>query len=133
VSEKPVEIIDQACITISELSDKRILIRSLEGLPSGPVAEMADNLLAMWVAIAKSCGDEVFCENLGHAVDKAHDELVRKAEASDAQLTALTEIAKGEGAFSTDQLTHATNCIENMKAIAKAAIAATAGEKGTGE
>jgi hypothetical protein len=59
-------------------------------------------------------------------------EIVTAVNAYDALLSALTEIAKGEGAFSTDQLTHATNCIENMKAIAKAAIAATAGEKGAG-
>jgi hypothetical protein len=38
-------------------------------------------------------------------------------------LDALREIARGEGAFSRDPLTHATNCIESMKAIAAAAIA----------
>ena len=35
---------------------------------------------------------------------------------------ALTEIEKGEGAFSLDRLTHASNCVENMKAIAKNAL-----------
>lgn len=35
---------------------------------------------------------------------------------------ALTEIAKGEGAFSRDRLQHAGNCIENMKAVARAAL-----------
>ena len=38
-------------------------------------------------------------------------------------LDALTEIAKGEGAFSMDPLEHATNCIEDMKRIASEAIA----------
>ena len=38
-------------------------------------------------------------------------------------LEALHEIAKGEGAFSRDQLTHATNTIEIMVEIARAAIA----------
>lgn len=35
---------------------------------------------------------------------------------------ALREIAKGEGAFSTDRLTHAQNCIENMIDIATDAL-----------
>ena len=30
----------------------------------------------------------------------------------------LEEIAKGEGAYDTDQLTHAGNCIQNMKQLA---------------
>lgn len=37
-------------------------------------------------------------------------------------LAALEEIAKGEGAFSLDPLTHAGNTIDNMKEIARAAI-----------
>ncbi len=41
-----------------------------------------------------------------------------------ALLEALKEIAKGEGPFSRDQLTHAQNCIEYMKEQALAAIAA---------
>ena len=35
---------------------------------------------------------------------------------------ALVEIAKGDGAFNRDRLTHADNCIENMKSIALAAM-----------
>lgn len=35
---------------------------------------------------------------------------------------ALTEIAKGEGSFSRDQLEHAGNAIESMKALARAAL-----------
>lgn len=35
---------------------------------------------------------------------------------------ALREIAKGEGAFSRDQLEHATNCIESMKRLAVNAL-----------
>jgi hypothetical protein len=35
---------------------------------------------------------------------------------------ALTEISKGEGAFSRDQLTFATNCIDSMKQIALDAL-----------
>lgn len=37
-------------------------------------------------------------------------------------LAALKEIAKGEGAFSRDQLTFASNVIENTKRIAEEAI-----------
>ena len=37
-------------------------------------------------------------------------------------LAALEEIAKGEGAFSRDPLTHAENTIEAMQSIARAAI-----------
>jgi hypothetical protein len=39
-------------------------------------------------------------------------------------LEALKEIAKGEGAFCRDPFEHACNCIDNMKAIAQAAIRA---------
>lgn len=35
---------------------------------------------------------------------------------------ALAEIAKGEGAFSRDQLTHAKNTIDSMKQIARGAL-----------
>ena len=38
---------------------------------------------------------------------------------------ALAEIAQGRGAYSRDQLTHAENCIEAMKALARAALALT--------
>jgi len=41
---------------------------------------------------------------------------------------ALVKIAKGEGAFSRDELTHARNTVENMKDIAAAEITREAGE-----
>lgn len=34
----------------------------------------------------------------------------------------LKEIMKGEGAYSRDRLTHAGNCVENMKGLAKQAL-----------
>jgi|GEM_PF-7034796 len=46
---------------------------------------------------------------------------------------ALREIAKGEGAFSRDQLTHAENCIDNMKSIAQEALQGKAGVSCDGE
>jgi len=34
----------------------------------------------------------------------------------------LKEIARGEGAYSRDHLTHCENCVENMKGLAKKAL-----------
>ena len=53
----------------------------------------------------------------------ARDEHAALLAERDGLRTALEEIAKGEGAFSRDRLTHASNCIESMKAIATAARA----------
>ena len=39
---------------------------------------------------------------------------------------ALREIEKGEGAYSRDPLTHAENCIESMRRIARNALASSA-------
>ncbi len=41
----------------------------------------------------------------------------------DALLEVLREIAEGKGAYSQDQLEHASNTIEDMKALATDAIA----------
>ena len=43
-------------------------------------------------------------------------------------LEALQEITEGKGRFSLDHLTHAENTIEDMKEIARAAIAAAEGK-----
>jgi hypothetical protein len=49
---------------------------------------------------------------------------LRDEREKNARLTAaLREIAKGEGAFSRDPLTHAGNCIEYMKRLAVRALA----------
>jgi len=50
-------------------------------------------------------------------------------EAVEKAIEALEQIAKGEGRFSRDQLTHANNTVEDMKAIAVAALAALKGDK----
>ena len=52
----------------------------------------------------------------------------RKLEAYPDLLAALEEIAKGEGRFNRDPLEHATNTIEDMQSIARAAIAKAHGE-----
>lgn len=44
-------------------------------------------------------------------------------------LKALEEIEKGEGAYNRDQLTHATNTIDNMKRIAHDAIEKVKGKE----
>lgn len=48
--------------------------------------------------------------------------IVRACNSHDALLAAMREIAKGNGEFSRDPLTHATNTIESMKTIAREAI-----------
>jgi len=48
-------------------------------------------------------------------------------QAAKEMLEALRGIAKGEGRFSLDPLTHASNTVEDMKALAVAAIAAAGG------
>lgn len=49
--------------------------------------------------------------------------LAKLFAAAPAMLEALKEISKGQGPFSRDQLTHADNCIDAMKALALDAIA----------
>lgn len=51
-----------------------------------------------------------------------HKVVICECEYCEPLLKALKEITKGEGAFSQDRLTHATNTIENMKDIAQAAL-----------
>jgi hypothetical protein len=47
---------------------------------------------------------------------------------ADDLLKALREIAKGEGRYSRDPLEHASNTIEDMKALAEKAITKATGE-----
>lgn len=54
-------------------------------------------------------------------------ERARLIAAAPTMLEALQEIAKGEGAFSRDQLKHAANVIDNSIALARAAIAKAQG------
>jgi len=60
-------------------------------------------------------------------------EYLERAEGAEAKLAkvveALEEIVKGEGRFSRDLLEHASNTIEDMKALAVAALTAARGEK----
>ena len=63
-----------------------------------------------------------FCSECDH--EYLPDPDIKKLEKINAELLeALKEISKGEGVFSLDLQTHANNTIENMKEIAKAAIA----------
>lgn len=55
---------------------------------------------------------------------------IRELEAQAAGMrAALEEISRGEGRYSRDPLEHADNCIENMKAIANAALSPDAGRR----
>jgi hypothetical protein len=46
-------------------------------------------------------------------------------------LKALSEIEKGEGRYSRDPLTHASNTIEDMRELARAAVGASSVETHT--
>jgi hypothetical protein len=50
-------------------------------------------------------------------------ELARRAERADRLAEALGKIGKGEGASSRDPLAHASNTIDAMKSVARAALA----------
>ncbi len=54
--------------------------------------------------------------------------IVRAVNAHEALVRALEEIAEGAGPFSRDPLTHAENCIDDMKERARAALALARGE-----
>ena len=53
-------------------------------------------------------------------------QIITAVNAYEPMRTALAEIAKGEGPYSRDPLTHADNCIDAMKAIAVKVLGCTA-------
>ena len=61
------------------------------------------------------------------------DANARLIAAAPEMLEALEQIAKGEGRFSRDQLTHCQNTLEDMKAVARAAIAKAEGRYEVGK
>jgi hypothetical protein len=60
------------------------------------------------------------CENLESQITGLREDTANRIEALEA---ALREIARGEGRFSRDPYEHACNTIEDLIAIAKAALA----------
>ena len=54
--------------------------------------------------------------------------IVRAVNAHESLLAALEAIAKGEGRYNRDPLEHCNNTVEDMKALAEAAIASAEGE-----
>lgn len=56
------------------------------------------------------------------ACDAEHPEIAQQRARITELEAALREIAKGAGAYSRDPLTHAHNCIEDMKGIATKAL-----------
>lgn len=80
-----------------------------------------------WALFATIDGREVI---IGEAFSQVESDVIAPAHANarlwaaaSNMLAALEEIAKGEGRFSRDPLTHATNTVEDMQALAVAAIA----------
>lgn len=76
---------------------------------------------------ATHLGPDVFVSDDGSIQDsplalKIPELVTQRLAAHSALLEALKQIAKGEGAFSRDQLTHANNTIQDMKAIAESAL-----------
>lgn len=57
--------------------------------------------------------------------DRAYEIIGELTQKLDGALIALKKIAEGRGRFSTDQLTFASNTIDDMKELALAAIAET--------
>lgn len=99
--------------------------------------EMTAEAKVQLVARKKLMTDLKKAEKWKDVVGDIHDVLRDREVESDNQTTnevkgffkgyyrldkALVEISKGEGRFSTDQLTHANNTIEDMKALAVAAL-----------
>jgi hypothetical protein len=80
----------------------------------------------------KDLADEIIeCEDIIRSMNDQINEQGAELDTLRAEhaemLAGLKEIAKGEGRFSCDPLTHADNCIEDMKGIAVALIARVEG------
>lgn len=79
--------------------------------------------LAGALCVDADCGEELMKRIEGA-------ELTRLREENQRLRQALEEIAKGEGPYSRDQLTHAGNVIDNLTTLAKQALGVPSGEKG---
>lgn len=106
------ELIEDVAGASTELAEKDKRIAELEG----------DAALRDFETLAASHG----------MLERRIGELASERTAAETEAAklreALEEIAIGRGAFSLDHLQHAKNCIENMKAVAIAALTPTAGE-----
>lgn len=92
---------------------------------------MEAHIIPMWVIpVLEALGIHGPLYTHDGACTKATAERCNEIEKErDALLEALKEISKGQGAFSMDHLTHAVNTIEDMKGIAKVAIAKAEGRQ----
>lgn len=70
-------------------------------------------------------------QELEGEIDRRVQENIDRTNERNEAREALREIAKGEGRFSRDHLEHAENTIEDMKALANAALGKEAGKEGT--
>lgn len=70
-------------------------------------------------------GDEVFSSNYA---GEENAEIVRACNSHDELVEALEEIAEGKGRYSTDPFQHAINTIDDMKELARKALAKARGQ-----
>ena len=80
--------------------------------------DLPTRLARKWCAYCAGKGD---CSPDAHHYHGAIAAAVR--EALEEPRKALEEIVKGEGAYNRDPLVHCSNTVENLKEIARAAIA----------
>jgi hypothetical protein len=95
-------------------------------------AELAGIRQALQTEYRSPIGDEDILDLMGNFIDhhkEKESELAQARAHNAALLEACKEIAKGEGDFHRDPLVHAENTIQNMKQLARAAIALEKGEK----
>lgn len=93
---------------------ERLTVSELANNVLGVLRHLRDNEPNEWDALTKT--------DSGVLLVELWDALKSASEYQDGFEAALREIAKREGAFSQDHLTHAKNTIENMARIAEAAL-----------
>lgn len=97
------------------------------------MANETDNTARPWLIENNYDGASYYCADLRLTLTfakppesagerQAQQAIISEMATAPALVGALQEIAKGEGAFSRDQLKHATNSIESMKLIALRAL-----------
>ena len=95
--------------------------RPWRALPATPVVDSKGSNV-----IVCRCGKAITDDQAKYSMDRWMADaalIVRAVNAHDALVAALEDIAAGSGAYSLDPLTHAGNCIDDMKATARAALA----------
>lgn len=109
-------------------ADRNILVAKCDTLARRVeelTAQLEDVKEARAVAVSQVENVDANLAQLRLSLERKHSEAIATLRAdNDALAGALEEIEKGEGKFSRDPLTHAANVIDNLTAIARAALAA---------